>query len=50
MVEQHATTADAHSDMDLAEHEKTYHMFLGLVKYGSIICILGLILLAVVTL
>lgn len=24
--------------MDYAEHEKTYSMFLGLAKYGSLVC------------
>ena len=49
MVEQHAA-ADGHSDMDFAEHEKTYHMFLGFVKYGALGVILIVILLAVLTL
>jgi hypothetical protein len=50
MAAQHASTVDAHSDGDFAEHEKTYRMFIGLIKYGSIICILGLVLLAITTL
>ena len=25
--------------MDYAEHEKTYNLFLGLTKYGSIFCV-----------
>lgn len=25
--------------MDYAEHNKTYHMFLGLTKYGSLACV-----------
>ncbi|QXX75989.1 aa3-type cytochrome c oxidase subunit IV [Methylovirgula sp. HY1] len=49
MVEQHAA-ATGHSDLDFAEHEKTYHMFLGFVKYGTISVILIVILLAILTL
>jgi hypothetical protein len=25
--------------MDYAEHDKTYHMFLGMAKYGSLVCV-----------
>ncbi|MHB8883981.1 MAG: aa3-type cytochrome c oxidase subunit IV [Methylovirgula sp.] len=49
MVEQHAATA-GHSDLDFAEHEKTYRMFLGFVKYGTISVVLIVILLAILTL
>ena len=48
MVEQHA--AAGHSDLDFAEHEKTYHLFLGFVKYGVIGVIAIVILLAILTL
>jgi hypothetical protein len=34
------------ANMDYAEHEKTYNVFLGLTKYGSIICISLLIAMA----
>lgn len=26
------------ADMDYAEHDKTYHMFVALAKYGSLVC------------
>ncbi len=26
------------ADMDYAEHDKTYHAFLALAKYGSLVC------------
>lgn len=26
------------ADMDYAEHDKTYHMFVSLAKYGSLVC------------
>jgi hypothetical protein len=46
MVEEHALTA-GHPDMDYAEHEKTYQLFLFLLKYGSIGVVAIIILLAV---
>ena len=27
------------ADMDYAEHDKTYNVFLELVKYGSLVCV-----------
>jgi hypothetical protein len=50
MAEQHALSAGGHPDMDYAEHEKTYRLFLGLVKYCSIGTIIILIVLAYLTL
>lgn len=34
------------ASMDYAEHEKTYHMFLGLAKYGSLVCVALLVAMA----
>jgi hypothetical protein len=34
------------ADMDYAEHDKTYHRFLGLAKYGSLVCVALLIAMA----
>jgi hypothetical protein len=34
------------ADMDYAEHQQTYNMFLHLVKYGSLVCIAILIVMA----
>lgn len=31
--------AELGAPMDYAEHEKTYNLFLGLAKYGSIFCV-----------
>ena len=45
-----ATNAAGHADMDYSEHEKTYQLFLGFVKYGTIGVILIVILLAILTL
>ncbi|RFB78712.1 aa3-type cytochrome c oxidase subunit IV [Methylovirgula sp. 4M-Z18] len=38
------------SAMDYPEHEKTYRLFLSLVKWGSIGCIGAIVLLAIFTL
>jgi hypothetical protein len=50
MAEQNAVPVDGHPDMDYAEHEKTYKLFLGLVKYCTIGAILILTILALLTL
>lgn len=50
MAEHHAAAAEGHRDMDYAEHEKTYRMFLTFVKYGTATVIGLVILLAVLTL
>lgn len=34
------------AEMDYAEHDKTYHAFLGLAKYGSLFCVALLIAMA----
>lgn len=34
------------ADMDYAEHEGTYNMFLALIKYGSLVCIAILVVMA----
>ncbi|ODN68555.1 Bacterial aa3 type cytochrome c oxidase subunit IV [Methylobrevis pamukkalensis] len=39
--------AEHGSAMDYAEHEKTYNLFIGLVKWGSIHVIAILILMAI---
>ncbi|MGA3302390.1 MAG: aa3-type cytochrome c oxidase subunit IV [Methylovirgula sp.] len=51
MAEHHAAAAaEGHPDMDYAEHDKTYRMFLTFVKYGTLTVIGLIILLAVLTL
>lgn len=49
MAETHAIT-DGHTDMDYAEHERTFGFFLKLVKYVVIGVVCLLILMAVVLL
>jgi hypothetical protein len=49
MAETHAIT-DGHSDMDYAEHERTYVLFLKMAKYGVIFVICLLIFMAIVLL
>jgi hypothetical protein len=49
MAETHAIT-DAQSGMDYAEHERTYHFFLKLVKYVIIGVVCLLIFMAIVLL
>lgn len=46
----HSSPTGGHPDMDYAEHEKTYAMFLGLAKWGSIGVAIVMILLALMTL
>jgi len=50
MAEHHVAIAGGHPDMDYPEHEKTYKLFLGLVKYGLIGVILLVLILAFATL
>jgi hypothetical protein len=45
MDEVHAASHGA-SDMDYAEHDRTYHLFIKLIKYGGTAVILVVILLA----
>ena len=42
--------ADGHPAMDYAEHEKTYNLFVGLIKWGTVASVASIILLAVLTL
>lgn len=48
MAEHLASNAEA--DADFAEHVRTYHLFLNLLKFGLIGVVIALIILAVVTL
>ena len=50
MAEHHAVSAAGHPDMDYAEHESTYRLFLGLLKYGAAGVAVILIILALLTL
>jgi len=34
------------AEMDYAEHEKTYSLFLGITKYGSLVCVALLVAMA----
>mgnify|MGYP001765154483 CR=1 FL=1 len=43
-------SAGGHPAMDYAEHEKTYDLFIGLMKWGTVFCVACMILLAVLTL
>lgn len=45
MADEHALSA-GHPDMDYAEHEKTYQLFLWLLKNGAIVVVAILIILA----
>ncbi len=46
MADNH-TAAGGHPDMDYAEHERTYQLFIKLTKYGTIFCVLLLVFMAV---
>jgi hypothetical protein len=46
MAEQAAEIETA-SGTDFAEHERTYHLFLGMVKYGTLSVIVVLVLMAI---
>jgi hypothetical protein len=39
-----------HPDMDYAEHERTYKLFIALFKWGTVFCIGCVVLLALLTL
>jgi hypothetical protein len=45
MVDEHALSA-GHPDMDYAEHEKTYQLFLWLMKNIAIVVVVILVILA----
>ena len=42
--------ATGHPDMDYAEHDRTYSMFISLFKWGTVFCVGCVVLLAVLTL
>jgi hypothetical protein len=44
MADQHNTAG--HPAMDYAEHEKTYQLFIGLTKWGTIFCVAIMVLMA----
>jgi len=46
MAETHAIS-NGHPDMDYTEHEKTYRLFTGLLKWGAIAVVIILIGLAI---
>ena len=46
MADNQAVTS-GHPDMDYAEHERTYKLFVKMAKYGTIICVLILVFMAV---
>ena len=39
MAEENSGPVETGAEMDYAEHEKTYNMFLALTKYGTLACI-----------
>jgi hypothetical protein len=45
MADQHNSAG--HPAMDYAEHEKTYQLFIGLTKWGTIFCVAIMVLMAV---
>jgi Bacterial aa3 type cytochrome c oxidase subunit IV len=45
MADQH--TSAGHPAMDYAEHDKTYTMFVGLFKWGTIACVALVVFMAV---
>ena len=47
MAEKKSGPVETGAEMDYAEHEKTYEMFLMLAKYGTLVCIAIIIGLAV---
>ena len=42
--------ASGHPDMDYAEHERTYSLFIALFKWGTAFCIVCVVLRALLTL
>jgi hypothetical protein len=50
MANPHAMPVDAQNGADFAEHEKTYQLFLTLLKFGLIGVLAVLVILAFVTL
>lgn len=47
MAEENTGPVEMGAEMDYPEHEKTYAMFLGLTKYGTLGCIVLLIGMAI---
>ncbi len=47
MAEQNTGPVETGADMDYAEHEKTYNMFLALAKYSTLACAVLLVGMAV---
>ncbi|WP_136660792.1 aa3-type cytochrome c oxidase subunit IV [Nitratireductor sp. XY-223] len=47
MAEQNTGPVETGADMDYSEHEKTYSMFLMLAKFGTLICAIILIAMAI---
>ncbi len=47
MADSHASPAGGHPDMDYAEHERTYVRFTNLAKWGTIVCVVILIGMAI---
>ena len=43
----HQALASGHPDMDDAEHEKTYRMFVSMTKWGTVLMVLLLVFMAV---
>ncbi|MCY6379204.1 aa3-type cytochrome c oxidase subunit IV [Hoeflea prorocentri] len=46
MAENNTGPVETGAEMDYAEHEKTYNMFLNLTKYGTLACVVILIAMA----
>lgn len=44
-----AAQPNGHPAMDYEEHERTYSLFIGLIKYGTIFSVACIILLAILT-
>jgi hypothetical protein len=45
MADHHSSAG--HPDMDYAEHDKTYDMFVGMFKWGTIACVALVVFMAV---
>ncbi len=46
MAEHHSGPVETGASMDYSEHEKTYSLFLGATKFGTIFCVALLIAMA----
>ena len=47
MADHHAL---GHPDMDYAEHERTFRLFAGMMKWGTVFCVILMIFMAVILL